>query len=86
MRKRIRRWERAAILGGLAALVFVLAAWPAAVETGGGEGDICKRALINCLADGFFGGTGLDQLTVLFRLEYCLAGYSFCWKYVSLYI
>jgi hypothetical protein len=79
------RWVRKAAALTLAALALLLPAVSARSDSGG-EADVCKRALLNCLGKSFSGGGGLDQLGVLFRLEYCLAGFDFCRKYVALYI
>ena len=69
----------------LAALALLLPAVSARSESGG-EADICKRAMLNCLGQSFSGKGALDELGVLFRLEYCLAGFDFCRKYVVLYL
>jgi hypothetical protein len=79
------RWVRKAAALTLAAAALLLPVASARSESGG-ESDICKRAMLNCLAQGFSGGGALDQLGVLFRLEYCLAGFDFCRKYVMLYV
>jgi hypothetical protein len=78
-----RRMAKAAALLLLVA-ALVLSAAPARCD--GGEEDICKRALLNCLIKGFGGGGPFDQIVVLLRLEYCLAGFEFCSRYVSLYV
>jgi hypothetical protein len=70
---------------GLAVAALLLLAGPVRSDSGG-EWNICQRAMINCLVQGFSNGSFLDQLGVLFRLEYCLAGYEFCRKYVALYM
>jgi hypothetical protein len=79
------RWVRKAAALTLAAAALLLPAASARSESGG-EADVCRRALLNCLAQGFSGGSPLDQLGVLIRLEYCLAGFEFCRKYVMLYV
>ncbi len=78
-----RRMAKAAALLLLAA-ALVLTAAPA--RGADGEEDLCKRALLNCLIKGFGGGGVFDQIVVLIRLEYCLAGFDFCRRYVSLFV
>ncbi len=85
MRNQMHQRGAKTMAWGLAILVLFLAAGATGGEGGGGEWDVCQRALLNCLASGFSGGI-LDQLGVFFRLEYCLAGFDFCRKYVLYYI
>jgi hypothetical protein len=82
MRRRVKR----AVVWGLAIVFLGLAAGAVANEgLGGGETDICKRAIINCLSGSSI-GCFFDQWSLFLRLEYCLAGYVFCQRYVVLYI
>ncbi len=80
----MHRWRRTAAWG-LAVTVLLLLAAPVRSDSGG-EMDICRRAMLNCLGQGFSNGSSLGQLGVFLRLEYCLAGYEFCRKYVMLYV
>lgn len=67
-----------------AACFFVSIDWASASEDGG-EADICKEAMIRCLLDiSFFDFLG--QWGFFIKLEYCLVGFEFCRKYVSLYL
>jgi hypothetical protein len=85
MNTKKHRWLSKAAALTLAAAALLLPAASARSESGV-EADICKRALLNCLSQGFTGGGMLDQLGVLLRIEYCLAGFEFCRKYVMLYV
>jgi len=67
---------------GLAILVLFLAAGAARGASGGGDWDVCQRALLNCVASGLSGGA----LSLFLHLEYCLAGFDFCRKYVIYYM
>ncbi|MGD0782548.1 MAG: hypothetical protein ABSA30_06785 [Candidatus Aminicenantales bacterium] len=78
----MHRRGRTAAAWGLFVAVLLLLAAPARSDSGG-EWDICRRAMLNCLGQGFAGGSSLG---VFLRLEYCLAGYEFCRKYVMLYV
>lgn len=85
MINKTHRWGRMVTAWGLTVAALLLLAGPVR-SANAGEGDICQRATLNCLAQGFTNGSFLSQLGVLFRIEYCLAGYEFCRKYVSLYV
>jgi len=84
MKTMTHRWRMAAAWGLVIAALLLLSGPVGSAS--GGERDICQRAMLNCLAQGFTHGSLLDQLGVLLRLEYCLAGFEFCRKYVSLYV
>ncbi len=47
----------------------------------GGEADICKKAMLNCILDTLLSSPG-GQLAWFMALQYCLVGHEFCRKYV----
>lgn len=81
----MHRWGRMAAAWGLTVAALLLLAGPVRCD-GGGEWNLCQRAMLNCLAKGFGSGSLASQITVLIQLEYCLAGYDFCRRYVMYYV
>jgi len=69
----------------LAAACFFVSIERASAFEVEGAADLCKEATIRCLFDIPFSG-GLGQVGFFIKLEYCLAGFEFCRKYVSLYL
>lgn len=69
----------------LAAACFFMSMDRAFAAGDGEEEDICKEAVIRCLLDIPFSGI-LGQWAFFLKLEFCLVGFEFCRKYVSLYL